>query len=40
MTDALTQFYDRPYIPYQERNLTESADLYFTSILRSKTVLK
>ena len=40
MTDALTQFYDRPYISYQERNLTESADLYFTSILRSKTVLK
>ena len=30
--DALIQFYDRPYISYQEINLTKGADLYFTSI--------
>ena len=38
--DALTQFYDRPCISYQEINLTKGADLYFTSILRSETALR
>ena len=38
--DALIQFYDRPYISYQTINLTKSADLYFTSILRSETTLR
>ena len=38
--DALIQFYDRPYISYQEINLTKSADIYFTSILRSETALR
>ena len=38
--DALIQFYDRPYISYQEINLTKSADLYFTGILRSETALR
>ena len=27
--DALTQFYDRPYISYQEINLAKGADLFF-----------
>ena len=35
--DALIQIYARPYISYQEINLTQSVDLYFTSILSSKT---
>ena len=26
--DALTQFYDRPYMSYQEINLTKGADIY------------
>ena len=38
--DALIQFYDRPYISYQTINLTKSADLYFTSILRSEATLR
>ena len=38
--DALIQFYDRPYISYQEINLTTGADIYFTSIVRSKTALR
>ena len=38
--DALIQFYDRPYISYQEINLTKGTDLYFTSILRSETALR
>ena len=29
--DALIQIYDRPYISYQEINLTKSADIYFNS---------
>ena len=35
--DALIQFYDRPYISCREINLSKSADLYFTGILRSQT---
>ena len=38
--DALIQFYDRPYISYQEINLTKGADLYFNGILRSETALR
>ena len=38
--DALIQFYDRPYISYQEINLTKGTDIYFTSILRSETALR
>ena len=38
--DALIQLYDRPYISYQEINLSKSADLYFTSILRFETALR
>ena len=38
--DALIQFYDRPYISYQEINLTKGTDLYFTVILRSETALR
>ena len=37
--DALIQFYNRPYISYQEINLTKGTDLYFTGILRSETDL-
>ena len=39
-SDTLIQFYDRLYISYQEISLTKSADLYFTSILRSETALR
>ena len=35
--DALIQIYDRPYISYQEINLTKSAGIYFNGILRSET---
>ena len=38
--DALIQFYDRPYISYEEINLTKGADIYFTGILRSETALR
>ena len=38
--DALIQFYDRPYISYQEINLTKGAGLYFNGILRSETALR
>ena len=38
--DALIQIYDRPYISYQEINLTKSADIYFNGILRSETALR
>ena len=37
---ALIQFCDRPYNSYQEINLTKSADLCFTGILRSETALR
>ena len=39
-SDALIQFYNRPYISYQEINLTKGVDLYFTGILRSETALR
>ena len=38
--DALIQIYDRPYVSYQELNLTQNADIYFTGILRSETGLR
>ena len=38
--DVFLNIYARPYISYQEINLTRSADLYFTSILRSETGLR
>ena len=38
--NAFIQFHDRPYISYQEINLTKGADLYFTSMLRSQTALR
>ena len=40
ITDALIQIYDRPYISYQEINLTKSADIYFKGILISETALR
>ena len=38
-SDAFINIYDRPFISYQEINLTKNADLYFTGILRSETAL-
>ena len=38
--NTLIQIYDRPYISYQEINLTKSADIYFIGILRSETALR
>ena len=38
--DVFLNIYTRSYIPYQEINLTRSADLYFTGILRSETSLR
>ena len=38
--DAFINISARPYISYQEINVTRSADLYFTGILRSETGLK
>ena len=38
--NTLIQIYDRPYISYQEINLTKSADIYFNGILRSETALR
>ena len=37
--DVLIQFHDRPYISYQEINLTKGADICCTGILRSETAL-
>ena len=34
--DALIQFQDRPYIAYEEINLTETMDIYLSGILRSE----
>ena len=39
-SDALINVYDRPYISYQEINLTQQASLYGTGILRSETALR
>ena len=33
--NTLIKRYDRPYISYQEINLTQGADIYFNGILRS-----
>ena len=38
--NALINVYDRPYISYQEINLTHQAVLYGTGILRSETALR
>ena len=38
--DALINIYDKPYISYQEINLTQGADIYFNGILRSGTALR
>ena len=38
--DALINIYDRPYISYQEINLTQGADIYFNGILRSEKALR
>ena len=38
--DVFINIYARPYISYQEMNLTQSADLYFTGILRLETGLR
>ena len=38
--DALIQIYDRPFISYQEINLTQQADICGTGILRSETALR
>ena len=37
---AFINVYDRPYISYQEINLTQQASLYGTGILRSETALR
>ena len=37
--DVFLNIYARSYISYQKINLTRSADLYFTGILRSETRL-
>ena len=38
--DALIQFHDRPYIAYQEINLTQTFDIYLSGVLRSETALR
>ena len=38
--DALIQFHCRPYISYQEINLTQNFDIYFSRVLRSETALR
>ena len=38
--DALIQFYNRPYISYEEINLTKTMDIYLSGILRSEQALK
>ena len=38
--DALINVFDRPYISYQEINLTQQAALYGTGILRSETAFR
>ena len=37
--DALIQFHDRPYIAYEETNLTKTMDIYLSGILRSEQAL-
>ena len=38
--DTLIQFQDRPYIAYEEINLTETMDIYLSGILRSEQALR
>ena len=38
--NAVIFFYDRPYISYQELNLTQTADIYLMGILRSQKALR
>ena len=38
--DVFINVFDRPYIAYQEINLTQQGDLYGTGILRSETALR
>ena len=38
--NAVIFFYDRPYISYQELNLTQTSDIYLMGILRSETALR
>ena len=38
--DALIQFHDRPYIAYEEINLTKTMDIYLSGILRSEQAFK
>ena len=38
--DALIQFHDRPYIAYEEINLTKTMDIYLSGILRSEQALR
>ena len=38
--DALIQFHDRPYIAYEEINLTKTMDIYLSGILRSEQPLR
>ena len=38
--DTSIQFHDMPYISYQEISLTQNFDIYFSSVLRSRTFLK
>ena len=37
--DTLIQFHDRPYIAYEEINLTKTMDIYLSGILRSEQAL-
>lgn len=34
--DASNNFHDRPYISYQEINLTKAMDIYLNGVLRSE----
>ena len=39
-TGSLIQFHDRPYIAYEEINLTQTFDIYLICVLRSETALR
>ena len=36
-SDALIQFHNRPYISYQEINLTQNFDIYFSRVLSAES---
>ena len=38
--NAIINIYDKPYISYQELNLTKTADIYLSGTLRSETALR